>query len=85
MHLHMEGFTFAARVESTRKYGDDIPTLNRQVEIKGDIAPMKRTIMTMALVLGCTLCSQSFGFDLLDRMLGVKGCGSSAECCDTGC
>lgn len=39
--------------------------------------------MTMTLVLGCTLCSQSFGFDLLDRMLGVRGCGSSSNCCDT--
>ncbi|QDT02321.1 hypothetical protein K227x_06970 [Rubripirellula lacrimiformis] len=46
---------------------------------------MKRTIMTLTMVLGCTLCTQSFGFDLLDRMLGIKGCGSAASCCDTGC
>jgi hypothetical protein len=41
--------------------------------------------MTMTLVLGCSLCSQSFGFDLLDRMLGVRGCGSASNCCDSGC
>src|SRR6056297_1801838 len=46
---------------------------------------MKRTIMTMTMVLGCTLCTQSFGFDLLDRMLGVKGCGTASNCCDVSC
>lgn len=40
---------------------------------------MKRTILTMAIVIGCGISSPSFGFDLLDRMLGIK-CGSS---CDT--
>jgi hypothetical protein len=35
-----------------------------------------------ALVLGVTVCSQSFGFELLDRMLGHKGC---ASCCEPGC
>jgi len=45
---------------------------------------MKRTILTLTLVLGSSICTQSFGFDLLDRMLGVKGCGSNA-CCDIGC
>jgi hypothetical protein len=35
-----------------------------------------------ALVLGVTICSQSFGFELLDRMLGHKGCTS---CCEPGC
>ena len=43
------------------------------------MAPMKRTILTMAMVIGCGISSPSFGFDLLDRMLGIK-CGSS---CDT--
>ncbi|TWU42904.1 hypothetical protein Poly41_12050 [Novipirellula artificiosorum] len=45
---------------------------------------MKRTILTLTLVLGSSICTQSFGFDLLDRMLGVKGCCSSSSC-DTGC
>ncbi len=54
-------------------------------EIKGDVAPMKRTMMMMTLVLGCCISSQSYGFDLLDRMLGIKGCGSASACCDSGC
>ena len=42
---------------------------------------MKWNILVASLVLGLGLCSQSFGFELLDRMLGVNhGCG-----CDTGC
>jgi hypothetical protein len=35
-----------------------------------------------ALVLGVTVCSQSFGFELLNKMLGHKGC---ASCCEPGC
>ena len=44
---------------------------------------MKRTILVATLVLGSSVCSQSFGFDLLDRMLGLKGCGAHSTCCDT--
>ena len=43
---------------------------------------MKRMMFLGALVLGVTVCSQSFGFELLDRMLGHKGC---ASCCEPGC
>ena len=43
---------------------------------------MKRMMFLGALVLGVTVCSQSFGFELLDRMLGCKGCTS---CCEPGC
>ena len=43
---------------------------------------MKRMMYLGALVLGVTVCSQSFGFELLDRMLGHKGC---ASCCEPGC
>ena len=43
---------------------------------------MKRMMFLGALVLGVTVCSQSFGFELLDRMLGHKGCTS---CCEPGC
>lgn len=43
---------------------------------------MKRIILTVALVLGM-MSSQSFGFDLLDRMLGSKGCGCASSCCET--
>ena len=39
---------------------------------------MKRMMYLGALVLSVTICSQSFGFELLDRMLGCKGCQS---CC----
>jgi hypothetical protein len=35
-----------------------------------------------ALVLGVTVCSQSFGFELLNKMLGHKGCTS---CCEPDC
>ena len=45
---------------------------------------MKRTILVATLVLGSSVCSQGFGFDLLDRMLGLKGCGCDSTCCDTG-
>jgi len=43
---------------------------------------MKRMMYLGALVLSVTVCSQSFGFELLDRMLGHKGC---ASCCEPGC
>ena len=43
---------------------------------------MKRMMFLGALILGVTVCSQSFGFELLDRMLGHKGC---ASCCEPGC
>jgi hypothetical protein len=43
---------------------------------------MKRMMFLGALVLGVTICSQSFGFELLDRMLGCRGCTS---CCEPGC
>ena len=44
---------------------------------------MKRMLFLGALVLGVTVCSQSFGFELLDRMLGGhKGCTS---CCEPDC
>jgi hypothetical protein len=46
---------------------------------------MKRMMFLGALVLGVTVCSQSFGFELLDRMLGCKGCTSCCEpACDAG-
>ena len=44
---------------------------------------MKWNIIIGTLVLGVGLCSQSFGFDLLDRMLGVNGCGCESKCCDS--
>ncbi len=43
---------------------------------------MKRMMFLGALILGVTVCTQSFGFELLDRMLGGKGCTS---CCEPGC
>lgn len=46
---------------------------------------MKRSILVATLVIGSSICSQSFGFDLLDRMLGLKGCGSSSACCEAPC
>ncbi|MFN9367895.1 MAG: hypothetical protein ACK6CT_03875, partial [Planctomycetia bacterium] len=43
---------------------------------------MKRMMFLGALVLGVTVCSQSFGFELLNKMLGHKGCTS---CCEPDC
>ncbi len=47
---------------------------------------MKWNMLVGSLVLGASLCTPSFaGFGLLDRMLGLKGCGCDSTCCDTGC
>ena len=43
---------------------------------------MKRMLFLGALVIGVTVCSQSFGFEILDRMLGNKG---STSCCEPDC
>lgn len=47
---------------------------------------MKRIKFVGAMVLSLAVCSQSYGFDLLDRMLGAKkGCGCAAPvstCCE---
>ena len=43
---------------------------------------MKWNMLLGTMVLGLGLCTQSFGFDLLDRMLGVNG-GATQKCgCD---
>ncbi len=44
---------------------------------------MKWNIFVGSMVLGVSLASQSFGFGLLDRMLGGHGCGCASSCCDT--
>jgi hypothetical protein len=44
---------------------------------------MKLNIALASLVASVALCSQSFGFDLLDRMLGGSGCGCEVSCCET--
>ena len=48
---------------------------------------MKWNILVGSLVLGFGLSTQSFGMDLLDRMLGTNynGCCDKATCCDTPC
>ena len=48
---------------------------------------MKWNIIVGSLVLGLGLSTQSFGLDLLDRMLGVNynGCCGKATCCETKC
>lgn len=45
---------------------------------------MKWNIAVASLVVSVAMCSQSFGFDLLDRMLGGSGCGCEAQCCESG-
>ncbi|TVP98752.1 MAG: hypothetical protein EA381_11485 [Planctomycetaceae bacterium] len=44
---------------------------------------MKRITLSLTMALGCLMTTQSFGFDLLDRMMGSKGCGCDTACCDT--
>jgi len=46
---------------------------------------MKWNIFVGSLVLSIAACTQSFGFDLLDRMLGSSGCGCESSCCETNC
>lgn len=43
---------------------------------------MKWNILVGSVVLGLGLCSQSFGFELLDRMLGVNGGCCESSCCE---
>lgn len=43
---------------------------------------MKWNIIVSTVVLGFGLCAPSYGFDLLDRMLGAGGCGCETQCCD---
>ena len=44
---------------------------------------MKWNMVFGALVVSVGLCSQSFGFELLDRMLGLNDCGCNS--CGNGC
>ncbi len=44
---------------------------------------MKLNILVGSMVLSASLCGQSFGGDLLHRLLGGRGCGASSSCCDT--
>ena len=47
---------------------------------------MKWNVILGTLVLGFGLCTQSYGFELLDRMLGVGGCGCDNPCAQkNGC
>ncbi|MFV2065894.1 MAG: hypothetical protein ACC645_02870 [Pirellulales bacterium] len=48
---------------------------------------MRWNMVLGALVVSVGLCSQSFGFELLDRMLGLNSydCGHEAACCEPAC
>lgn len=46
---------------------------------------MKWNMLVGSLLLGVSLSTPSFGGGLLDRMLGLGGCGCDSACCDTGC
>src|SRR6187551_920138 len=45
---------------------------------------MKWNMVFGALVVSVGLCSQSFGFELLERMLGLNDCGCNS-CCQSAC
>lgn len=47
------------------------------------LVSMKWNVAVASLVASLAICSQSFGFDLLDRMLGGSGCGCASSCCET--
>jgi len=44
---------------------------------------MRRITLSLSLALGCLMTTQSFGFDLLDRMMGSRGHGCDTACCET--
>jgi hypothetical protein len=44
---------------------------------------MKWNIFVGSMVLSASLCGQSFGGELLHRLLGGHGVGASSSCCDT--
>ena len=45
---------------------------------------MKLKMVIATLVCGMAFCSNSYGFELLDRMMGRAGCdGCATSCCDT--
>jgi hypothetical protein len=48
---------------------------------------MKWNMLLGALVVSVGLCGQSFGFELLERMLGIGGygCGCESACCEPAC
>src|SRR6187401_1909594 len=46
---------------------------------------MNRTTLLGSLVLALAVCTQSFGFELLDAMLGGCGCGCETSCCSSSC
>jgi len=50
---------------------------------KGRFGSMKWNMIVGSMVLGATLCGQSFGGDLIHRLLGGRGVGASSSCCDT--
>ena len=49
----------------------------------GRFGSMKMNILVGSMLLSASLCGQSFGGDLLHRLLGGRGCGASSSCCDT--
>ena len=55
-----------------------VPSLRRRLS-------MKWNIILSTVVVALATCSQSFGFELLDRMLGSSGCGCQSSCCETNC
>ena len=46
---------------------------------------MKWNLLVGSLVLGLGMSTQSFGFELLDRMLGGGDCGCESNCCESSC
>ena len=46
---------------------------------------MKWKLFLGAIVVSMSLCSQSYGAGLLERMLGLKGGCCKSDCCETSC
>src|SRR4029079_17127936 len=56
---------------------------------KGRRCSMRWNMLLGALVVSAGLSTQSFGFELLDRMLGLNDCGCNSccepKCCEKSC
>jgi len=61
----------------------DLCTIVSNKKYVGRFGSMKMNILVGSMLLSASLCGQSFGGDLLHRLLGGRGCGASSSCCDT--
>ena len=73
----------APKPVSTQTVQVDLYTIVSDNKYVGRFGSMKMNILVGSMLLSASLCGQSFGGDLLSRLLGGHGCGASSSCCDT--